>query len=315
MSPVSVDGHKYAIGFQDSYSRYGKVYFMKSRDEVAAKFEQYCADIGKPRVLVTDCAKEVVGGDMKTFCRNKGIRQEPPAPNTLEQNGKIERVWATICGMARCMIHRANMDKEYWTYTLNYAFYIKIMLLQSATKQTPYERTHCEKPNLSFIEVFGCKVYSFVEKRFRAKVGVLLGFAEDSKTYIVGLEENSATKKIKTRSVRFLEDEFYFGTKEGQPIVNNIPSNQVHDTVVVGDEVSFNAKKEPSQTVTKLPSSVQEALEDPQWKEAMKAEFDSLCSNKVSTSDLLRKVFHKLRVAISSKPIHQLRECLQYGFC
>ena len=85
---------------------------MKSRDEVAAKFEQYCADIGKPRVLVTDCAKKFVGGDMKTFCRNKGIRQETSAPYTPEENGKFETVWGTICGMARCMIHRANMDKE-----------------------------------------------------------------------------------------------------------------------------------------------------------------------------------------------------------
>ena len=112
VSPVSVDAHKYAIGFQDSYSRYGKVYFMKSRDEVAAKFKQYCADIGKPRVLVTDCAKEFIGGDMKTFCRNKGIRQETSALYTPEENGKIERVWGTICGMNSCMIHRANMDKE-----------------------------------------------------------------------------------------------------------------------------------------------------------------------------------------------------------
>ena len=231
---------------------------MKSRDEVAAKFVQYCADIGKPRVLVTDCAKEFVGGD-KTFCRNKGIRQETSAPYTPEENRKIESVWRTICGMARCMIHRANMDKEYWTYALNYAFYIKNLLLHSATKQTPYERMYGEKPNLSFIKVFGCKVYSFVEKEFRgkfderAKVGVFLDFAENSKTYIIGLEKNGAAKKIKTRSVRFNEDEFYFGIKEGQPSVNHIPSNQVRDTVVAGGEVSFIAKKEINQI--KLPSS------------------------------------------------------------
>ena len=85
------------------------------------------------------------------------------------------------------------------------------------------------------------------------------------------LEEKSTKDQkweIKT-SVRFNEDEFYFRTKEGEPNVKNIPSNQVHDTVIVGDEVSFNATKEPSQTVTKLSSSVQEALKDPQWKEAM----------------------------------------------
>ena len=112
-------------------------------------------------------------------------------------------------------------------------------------------------------------------------MGVFLGFAENIKTYIVGLEENGAIKKMETRSVKFNENELYFGTDEGQPSVNNVPSNQDHDTVVVGDEVSFNAHKEPSQT--KLPSSVQEALKDPQWKEAMKAEFDSLCSNQVWT--------------------------------
>ena len=99
----------------------------------------------------------------------------------------------------------------------HYTFYIKNMLLHSATKRTPYERNYDEKPNLSFIK-FGCKVYSFVEKQFREKVderanvGVFLGFAEKSKTYIVGIEENGASKKIKTRSVKFNEDEFYFGT-------------------------------------------------------------------------------------------------------
>ena len=76
----------------------------------------------------------------------------------------------------------------------------------------------------------------------------------------------------KTRSVSFNEVEFYFITKKIQPSVSNIPSNRYHDTVVevVGGEVSFNEKKEPSQI--KLPSSVQEPLVDPQWKEAMKTE-------------------------------------------
>ena len=155
------------------------------------------------------------------------------------------------------MIHRANMDKNYWTYALNY------------------------------------KVYSFVEKQFRGKIDerakVYLGFAENSETYIVGVVENGATKKIETRSVSFNEDEFYFGAKEGQPNVNNIPFSRVHDTLVVGDDVSFNAKNEPSLTVTKVPSSVQEAVEDPQWKEAIKGEFDSLCSNKVWTLEQLPK--------------------------
>ena len=97
VSPVSVDGHKYAIGFQDSYSRNSEVCFMKSSDEVAGKCEQYCADTGEPKVIVTDCAKEFVSVDVKTFCRNKRIRQEISATYTPEENGKIERVLGTFC--------------------------------------------------------------------------------------------------------------------------------------------------------------------------------------------------------------------------
>ena len=128
---------------------------------------------------------------MKTFCGNKGIRQETSAPYTPEENGKNERVWGTICGMARCMIHRANMDKEFWTYALNYAFYFENLLVHS-TKQTPYERKYGERPNLSFME-----------KQFRGKfderanVGVFLGFTENSKTYLVGI-----LKTVQPRSSR-----------------------------------------------------------------------------------------------------------------
>ena len=53
-SPEAVDGLCYAIGFVDSFSRFSKVYFMKTRDEVFDKFQQFCADVGKPGTLVSD---------------------------------------------------------------------------------------------------------------------------------------------------------------------------------------------------------------------------------------------------------------------
>ena len=34
ISPEAVDAHCYAIGFVDSFSRFSKVYFLKTRDEV-----------------------------------------------------------------------------------------------------------------------------------------------------------------------------------------------------------------------------------------------------------------------------------------
>ena len=40
INPETVDGHRYAIGFVDSFSRYQKVYFLKTREDVTEKIRQ-----------------------------------------------------------------------------------------------------------------------------------------------------------------------------------------------------------------------------------------------------------------------------------
>ena len=52
IDPLAEDGHRYAIGFVDSFSRYLKIYFMKTRDEATEKLERFIADIGVPQTLV-----------------------------------------------------------------------------------------------------------------------------------------------------------------------------------------------------------------------------------------------------------------------
>ena len=92
ISPEGVDGHCYAIGFVDSFSRFSKVYFMKTRDEVLDKFKQFCADIGKPGTLVWDGGGEYISNEFKRYCRNQGIRFENSAPYTPQENGKFETI-------------------------------------------------------------------------------------------------------------------------------------------------------------------------------------------------------------------------------
>ena len=65
IQPEAVDGHRYAIGFVDSFSRYQKLYFLRSRDEAFEKVEQFFADIGQPGTLVCDGAGEYVSNDIK----------------------------------------------------------------------------------------------------------------------------------------------------------------------------------------------------------------------------------------------------------
>ena len=130
--PDAVDGHCYAIGFVDSFSRSSKVYFMKTRDEVLDKFKQFCADVRKPGTLVSDRGGEYISNEFKRYFRNQGIRFEDSAPYTPQENGKIERILGISVAMARCFLDNACLDKKYWTYALNMAFYIKNMFFLSS---------------------------------------------------------------------------------------------------------------------------------------------------------------------------------------
>ena len=69
INPEAVDGHKYAIGFVDSFSRYCRVYFTKSRDKTLEKFQKFCADLGHSLTLVSHGAKEYVANTFKKFAR------------------------------------------------------------------------------------------------------------------------------------------------------------------------------------------------------------------------------------------------------
>ena len=69
----SPENFKYAIGFVDCLSRSINVYFMRSWNEVLEKFQQFCSGIGKPRMAVSDGAKEFISSHFRSFCRNRHL--------------------------------------------------------------------------------------------------------------------------------------------------------------------------------------------------------------------------------------------------
>ena len=58
------------------------------------------------------------------------------------------------------------------------------------------------KPNVSFVKVFGCKAFSYIEKQFRGKLdhraqeGIFLGLLNNSKTFIIGIPVEQGNYKI-----------------------------------------------------------------------------------------------------------------------
>ena len=67
VTPVPVDNHRYAISFVDTFSRYLKIYSMKTRTECLQYFQQFCADLGAPQTLVNDGAKQFSSSQFSRF--------------------------------------------------------------------------------------------------------------------------------------------------------------------------------------------------------------------------------------------------------
>ena len=277
ITPEAVDGHKYAIEFVDSFSRYCRVYFKKSRDETLEKFQQFCADVGQPLTLVSDGAKEYISSDFKKFARLKGIRLGNSAAYTLQENGQIEKLWDVTVGTARCLGDQASLEKKYWTYSLNMAFHLKKFCYLSAIKKTPHEAMYGEKPNLSFMKVFGCVAYPFIEKQFRNKIDrkakkrIFLGQALDSRSFLIGIENDRGELKVqKSRNARFNENNYCFGVN-GQASLEHEVNKEMSEIVFLSEIVDQNL----------LPKNAKEALENENWRKAMQDEYNSLSENKV----------------------------------
>jgi len=305
------------FGLIDSFSRFAVTYLLNSKDEVDHALQKYIADNGCPRILVTDNAREFRFGKFSDLCLERGIRQEFTAAYTPEENGKIERLWSSLNGMARCLLRTANLNERFWSFAFLTANHIKNRCWHSAIKMTPYEKFFGLKPDISHMRIFGCTAYAFIEKEKRRKLdsrsqkGILLGYSTNSKTFVIGVKVNRRLKLIETRNVKFREKEFEgFQSLEGATD-SDVDDDETFETPQDGNRL--NLLDRPQRNVTgpsrygydenfnsldemtyahecfeseilledRLPKCEKSALEDQNWYNAMKDEHRSLLENEV----------------------------------
>ena len=219
-TPAAISGHKYAINFIDDYSRLIKVYTLEKKSDALKALQRFIAEVGQPQEMSLEIKKigairsdnggEYTSKQFEQFCLNNGIKRELTIPHTPEQNGVAERAWRTIAEMARAMLKEKSLDPSWWGRAFITAAYIRNRCLSSALPDgvTPYERFTGQKPDLSNIHVFGCKVYYLNESPTRGKLddkaleGTMMGYADRSKGFIILTMDG--TLKI-SRNVKFIE--------------------------------------------------------------------------------------------------------------
>ena len=97
-SVKSMGGKKYMMIVRDDYSRFTRVFFLRTKDETATYFSKYLAEIAprKVEVVRSDGGGEFSKGAFGALCTTEKIRQEFTTEDSQQYNGVVERQIAII---------------------------------------------------------------------------------------------------------------------------------------------------------------------------------------------------------------------------
>jgi hypothetical protein len=130
-----------------------------------------------------------------------GYIVEPTAPDSSHQNGPGERPHRTIGDGIRTMLAGAALPAKFWPYAFHHFLRLYNVTVHGDKAASPFELCSGRKPDLSLLQVFGCRVYALPARPQRPdkihsdpRTGIFLGFAKTLKTIIYFDVESETVK-------------------------------------------------------------------------------------------------------------------------
>jgi hypothetical protein len=196
MSTLSFSGYRYYVQFQDDYSGFRVIYFIKQKNEVFRFFRIYVARMNietgqRISTLRSDNGGEYVSNDFKAYLEEKGIRHETCAPHTPEQDGVSERSNRTIMESSLSSLLDLDLPLDLWAEATSCSVYVQNRIHGRTTTTTPYQAwfSHHRKPDVSHFHIFGIFAYVHVPKTLRRKLDAkstllrFVGYSETQKAW------------------------------------------------------------------------------------------------------------------------------------
>lgn len=306
-------GNRYVLTLIDDYSRYTIIYLLQTKDQAAARIEDFILyAMNKfekpPKIIRSDRGGEYTGKVNQDLLRKYGIEMQLTAPYSHQQNGVAERKNRTLMDSVRCMLIESKLSNKYWGEAIWTANYLQNRLPTEAKELTPFELFNDTKPKVSHLHVFGEKCFVHVPDVNRRKLDpksiprIFVGY--DSKAY--RLLDPSTDKITISRDVKFTNKFFFEITKNENeekliseaelPILGNCEDlsdeDEEFEPLDQPTRVSSRSNKgkpperliETCSFVTEEPRTYKEAISSPEkekWIKAMKEEIESMSSNEV----------------------------------
>jgi transposase InsO family protein len=212
----SSGGHVYSCSVYDQYTGYGEMLLLKAKSEVNINLRytiyRWQRQTGlKVKCIRTDRGKEYEGS-FQRFLRREGIIHQRSAAYTPEQNGVAERYNRTVIVKVRAMLNEFNLPTFLWGEAMRTATYLLNLLPKKGHTLSPYELMFQMKPSADHLRVFGCTVHMHVPKHQQVhktdptgKLGMFIGYAENSKSYRVMLWDTGRLHVTESASCTFAE--------------------------------------------------------------------------------------------------------------
>jgi hypothetical protein len=242
----SVAKNRYWLLIMDEYTNFSWSYFMKNKDDqvsIVIKHIKMLQNEPKIKVKYIGCDKSGENHDIQNYLRERypkiRCKFEFTAPDSPQQNGKIERKFATLYGRVRAILNCAQITPAFatlygrvrailnvaqftpalrnvmWAFCSLHATRLDNILIRPDTHLSPYEMYHRETPKwVPFLKAFGEIAIVKTPTKLQAKLtnrGVpafYLGPAEDHKGYTYTFW-NPITKHVfESRSAIFLQQTY-----------------------------------------------------------------------------------------------------------
>lgn len=139
MHQKSLGNATYFVCFKDDFSKYRRVFFLKSKDEVARCYKIFVNEAKNAGHVVneflSDGGKEFKNSAVDNILEDEGSTPRISMPFTPEQNGAAERENRTLVESARTMLHAKNLPLNLWAEAINTSVYILNRTGSSSTKR------------------------------------------------------------------------------------------------------------------------------------------------------------------------------------
>ncbi|CAL1680763.1 unnamed protein product [Lasius platythorax] len=209
----SIGGAKYILHFIDDCSRWGQIYFLKSKSDVFQALKEYVVMIEnqtgkKIKCIQSDNGKKFVNSDIDGFLKERGIVRRLTVPYSPQQNGVAERRNRTIVEMARCILLESGLPPRFWGEAVNTANYVRNRCpSKSLDGKTFFEALSGKIPDVSHLREFGDHVFvlnnvpGLGKFHPRGIPGIFVGYSDTSKAYRIWIPEKE--RIIISRDVKF----------------------------------------------------------------------------------------------------------------